>query len=208
MKPSAGKGTQRDQDAIHKLVSKTDWSTLVEGASDFIKQDDRVAIIDTDKLYENLSESKFDLGFWKQLGVRDALRLDYKRFQAPTGQVFGSSSILLDMDSFLAKPNFVEETISYMNESEIPLLAVLGLKLIGQSTQRELLLCGSDRRLVNNMADYLLTNPAAKTAMQSEERPLENDTEALVVRHFQQGNPKASRKQVAPVLLNFFSQDS
>jgi hypothetical protein len=44
--------------------------------------------------------------------------------------------------------------------------------------------------------------------MQSEEKALEKDTGALVVRHFQQGNPKASRKQVAPILLNFFSQES
>lgn len=203
MSPAAGKGTQRDQVAIDELVSKTDWSTL-EG-SHFIKQD---GVIDTDKLYESLRKCKFDLGFWKQLSARDALRLDYKRFQAPMGQVFGSSSILLDMDSLLTKPNFVEETISYMNESEIPLLAILGLKLIGQSTQRELLLCGSDRNLVNNIADYILTNPAAKKAMQSEEKALEKDTGALVVRHFQQGNPKASRKQVAPILLNFFSQES
>ena len=203
MSPAAGKGTQRDQVAIDELVSKTDWSTL-EG-SHFIKQD---GVIDTDKLYESLRKCKFDLGFWKQLSARDALRLDYKRFQAPMGQVFGSSSILLDMDSLLTKPNFVEETISYMNESEIPLLTVLGLKLIGQSTQRELLLCGSDRNLVNNIADYILTNPAAKKAMQSEEKALEKDTGALVVRHFQQGNPKASRKQVAPILLNFFSQES
>ena len=203
MNPAAGKGTPRDQDAINELVSKTDWSTLPGG--DFINQD---GVIDTDKLYEKLSASKFDLDFWKQLSARDTLRLDYKRFLAPTGQVFGSSSILLDVDSFLTKPNVVEETISYMNESEIPLLAVLGLKVIGQFMKRELLLCGSDRSLVNNMADYILTNPAAKMAMQSEEKPVEKDTGALVVRHFQQGNPKASRKQVAPILLNFFSQDS
>jgi exopolyphosphatase len=203
MKPAAGKGTQRDQDAIDTLVSKTDWSSL-EG-NDLIHQN---GVIDTDKLYDKLSKSKFDSDFWEQLSVRDALRLDYKRFEAPTGHVFGSSSVLVDMDALLTKPNFVKETISYIKESEIPLLAVLGLKLIGHSTQRELLLCGSDERLVNDMADYILTNPEAKTAMQSEEKPVEKDTGELVVRQFRQGNQKASRKQVAPVMLNFFSSNS
>lgn len=201
MKPEAGKGTPRDEAAIDTLVRNTDWSTLKNDAG-LIQSDGR---IDTNKLFEVLSESKFDPAFWQGLSVTDALRLDYKRFEAVNGQVFGASSISLNLDSFLSKERLVEEIQSFMKQANVPLLAVLGSQFHNNIPQRELLLCGSDETLVNEMATFLLTRPEA-SAMEATEEPLDvTDTGSLVLRRLRQGNSKASRKQVAPIMLRKFS---
>jgi len=202
MKPEAGKGTARDQAAIGTLVHKTDWSTL-ENKSGLINTDD--GTIDTDNLFDLLSESKYDQEFWRGLSVADALRLDYKRFQSPSGHVFGASSILLEIDAFLSKTDMMEELQSYMEQVGVPLLAVLSSQFKDNAPRREMLLCGSNEKLVNDMTGDLLTSSEA-SIMKTEEVPLgmENGTGALTLKRFRQGNPKASRKQVAPILLNFY----
>jgi exopolyphosphatase len=199
MKPEAHKGTARDQAAIDTLVQDTDWSTLKGGG--LLRED---GVIDTDKLFERLSESKFDVDFWNELNVNDALRLDYKRFEAPTGGVFGDSSILLDIDSFLSKDSLVKEIELYMKQTGIQLLVVLSNRLINNAPRRELLLCGGDEKIVNDMATFLLTSPAANM-MEMEEKNVEIETGPLTLRRFKQHNPKASRKQVAPIMLSFYT---
>ena len=199
MSPTAGKVTPRDQAAIQTLVKGTDWSFLdLELLND--------GVVDTDKLYTRLSESKFDTDFWKSLSVRDALRLDYKQFES-SQHVFGSSSILLDMPSFLSKPNLEEGISAYMKECGISLLVILNARIRNGELEREMLLCG-DQSEVQEMAEYLLTNPGAAEVMQLKEQALRIATTSLTLRHFSQGNSKASRKQVVPVMLNFYDSSS
>lgn len=211
MEPQAGKGTPRDQAAIDTLLQQTNWSTLLDTtsqSSDFIINTESGTTVDTDKLFHLLSDAKFDSDFWRDLSVTDALRLDYKRFQANgNGQdVFGASSIMMSLDSFLSKDHLVQEIKEYMHQVDVPLLAILGFQFQDGATQRELLLCGNDKILVNAMTSFLLTSPKA-SVMQAQQVPMNVKEEAngLVMRQFRQGNPKASRKQVAPIMLSFYS---
>ena len=208
MRPEAGKGTARDQSAIDTLVHETDWSTLATSRNQHDLLDTDSGMIDTDKLFHLLSESKFNVDFWKSLSVKDALRLDYKRFQADGDNAFGASSILLNLDLFLAKDNSIEEIQSFMTQANVPLLAVLSSQFQNNEPRRELLICGTDAKLVDEMASYLLTSEKA-SMMQSEQVPLGIDADgSLAMKRFRQGNPKASRKQVAPILSSFYSSES
>lgn len=211
MKPEAGKGTARDQAAIDKLTRYTDWTTLDSSVDKkvILTNIDGTTIIDTDKLFRLLSDSKYDVDFWKKLCVTDALRLDYKRFQASNDAgVFGASTVLLDLDLFLSKDNLVEQVQSYMKQADIPLLVVMISQFRDNTPRRELLLCGTDDGLVNEMAKFLLTSPDA-SLMQAKAVPLGIDDYAsgpLVMQRLRQGNPKASRKQVAPIMLSFYAK--
>ena len=208
MKPEAGKGTARDQSAIDTLVQETDWSTLATSSNEHDLLDTDSGMIDTDKLFHLLSESKFSVDFWKSLSVKDTLRLDYKRFQVVNENAFGASSILLNLDLFLAKDNLIGDILSFMAQVNIPLLAVLSSQFQNNEPRRQLLLCGTDAKLVEQMAMYLLTSHEA-SMMESEQVPLGiTADESLAMKRFRQGNPKASRKQVAPILSSFYSSES
>ena len=172
------------------------------------------------RLFEFLQNSKFDKTFWNDMNARDALRIDYKRFEpilslSPSGsetkqQPFGLSSVLLDANDMLSKKDFHKTAIEYIQDMEIHFLGVLCMVIVDDKPERELILIGKREKLVD-LTNHLLTD--ASTAF-LDISLIEDDVWAImddgsmdsfVVKRFRQGNPKGSRKQIAPVMLSFFS---
>eukprot|EP00557_Chaetoceros_sp_GSL56_P000115 CAMPEP_0176499302 /NCGR_PEP_ID=MMETSP0200_2-20121128/12853_1 /TAXON_ID=947934 /ORGANISM="Chaetoceros sp., Strain GSL56" /LENGTH=540 /DNA_ID=CAMNT_0017897709 /DNA_START=366 /DNA_END=1988 /DNA_ORIENTATION=+ len=239
MSPEAAKGTARDEAAIEFLTTKTDWNAWINGRTkewkekynflyDTNGQEDGSSssrlLPNRKHLYEYVQNCKFDPNFWTSMSPKDALRMDYKRFEPTFGSMepnkpspslaFGLSSVLLDMSSLLSKPNFFKEAMEYMEQVNVTLLGVLTMTIDNDDTpKREMLLMG-DKKRVHELTDYLLYNDAAAAldiskANDDGDGDDENGTPTIdfahdgtmAAVHLKQGNPKGSRKQVAPVML-------
>ena len=228
MLPAAGKGTQRDEEAIQLLLQHTDWTSYCERVKTnppslvdettmkriFPNIEDGNCMPDRTTLFETLSNAKNDPQFWSELSVNDCLRIDYKKFTVPIKSSqsissIGLSSVLLDMDSLLGKDNFIDDLTSYMPSSRVDLFGIMALNFQDGKPNRELLLTGTDPKIVDSFADYLLNHPDAAFLEISERSECVFDKEASSeiphIRVFKQGNGKGSRKQIAPILLGYAS---
>lgn len=202
MSHSAAKGTLRDQSAIDILVEWTDWSVFSQQSR--VKKFFTDGKPNTKALYDFLTQSKFDINFWMSLSTIDALRLDYKQFTASSGDVFGAASVLLSLSDFLEKPNVEKDLLDYMTSCGIPILAILSMVINDENKpKRGILICGpSGNRMVDSIAAYL-QNSESLLLTEIEDR----STPSLKIRQFAQGNPKASRKQIVPIMMNFYDSD-
>jgi len=214
MNQKAEKGTIRDANAINFLLKNTRWYDLVAPSSP-LNQDVKTLVFphgigtapNQEALYNCLAESKFDRKFWEGLSVRNFLRLDYKRFEGDGQNIFGLSSVLLPMSSFLSKINFMNDTYDFMKKMNISILGVMSIVIVDNEPCRELILLGSNDD-VNHLSDYLLNSDSTTFLDISIKKiTIDNDlnNSNLYWKCFHQGNPKGSRKQLAPALLNFFS---
>jgi exopolyphosphatase len=228
MIPAAGKGTPRDADAIQDLLDNTDWSTISSkkamekwwsGDSSFPPKIDSKP--ETTKIFESLQAAKFDPVFWKNLSIQDALRLDYKQFTVqkdPETNVaaLGASSVLISLDDFSSKEDLYDGIFKYMAEdASVDFLAILFFFIDTQTgaSRRQLVLCGTKAQaeaLVDKISNYLLNDEDCKAMLDL--KPVDggfstcSGNENVVVKSFEQGNAKASRKQVAPLLIKFFEK--
>ena len=145
--------------------------------------------------------------------------------------VLGFSSVLLSWSDFVQKPHLWTQIQHHMNEeAKVHVLIVMLTCSVaendGSSTrlQRELLLCANAKpddetsaAGFTHMMQDLRKNDATEYKLQLAEHP-EADTaapvdkdertakETMTVHLFQQGNAKASRKQVAPILLGILEK--
>eukprot|EP00559_Dactyliosolen_fragilissimus_P001252 CAMPEP_0184864868 /NCGR_PEP_ID=MMETSP0580-20130426/16164_1 /TAXON_ID=1118495 /ORGANISM="Dactyliosolen fragilissimus" /LENGTH=478 /DNA_ID=CAMNT_0027363797 /DNA_START=308 /DNA_END=1744 /DNA_ORIENTATION=+ len=216
MDKSAGKGIPRDAKAIQFLLDSSQWMRLEPGR----KYDELDKIFpngigsqpDCSSLYAFLSQSKFDTVFWDEMSTRDTLRIDYKNFQVDQSTksrvtCFGISSVLLQLDSLVSKEEFHKQLETYMNEeADVPLLVVMAMILRDGKPQRELMLVANDDNLLENLTKFLLFNNSAAFLQLSEVVNRSNTNNINMVR-MNQANSKGSRKQVAPILLEFFSRN-
>ena len=177
MSPKAGKGTKRDQDAIQFLMTNTDWSqsALYEKAPHLLEsqKDDNPLQPHTTKLFDWLSNAKFDPVFWNEMSTTDCLRIDYKGYfksstttttdQDNTLSTFGLSSVLLPLSNLISKPNFTSSVKQFMQDKQITLLGILSCTFDSQSNtpQRSMLLIASNKFVMNSVIDYLLRGPEA-----------------------------------------------
>jgi exopolyphosphatase len=224
MLPSAGKGTARDEDAMQMLTKNTNWTSLETVVPSFVDAttlnrifpNGRNAMPDRMALFEVLSSAKNDPQFWTELSVMDCLRIDYKKFivSPPLGKTvsalsvssIGLSSILVDMDSLLAKDNFQKDLAAFVASSDVDLFGVLALKFHDGIPRRELLLTGSNVDIVDSFSKHLLNHPDAAFLEVTEQKKcstveMDDSIRVKYIRVFRQGNSKGSRKQVAPILL-------
>lgn len=199
MSDSAGKGTPRDQSVINVLVDTTDWTSISQFGSATNLFTSRAP--DTTAFYDFLTQSKFDVDFWRSLSGTDALRLDYKQFTSASGDAFGVASVLLPLADFLEKPRVEDEIKSFMLGCKIPLLVILSMVIEDDEPRRSILVCGPvGNRIVDSMSDFLLTT---ESLFLKEIDGASNA--ALTIRQFTQGNVRASRKQVVPIMLDFYN---
>ena len=208
MNPAAGKGTQRDQATIDALLTKTNWrdGKLTVKEDDHKLWDAETGRPHSSTLFDRLQQAKFDVNFWKTLSVRDALRLDYKEFTPINGVPFGASTVLLDWDSFAEKESFPESIIEYMQDTKVSFLAIMCTFTSSDSDtlNRQLILCSKEMSLIEDMIRYLegLGTDDNLQLLEIKESSLSMDD--LHLRAFDQGKVKASRKQVAPLLIRYF----
>ena len=222
MDPNAGKVTDRDVAAIQTLVRHTDWQDLDQEARTLLD----IGNIDPDpspnltSLFQELQNAKFSPTFWKELSVYDALRLDYKQFSPSClGAVnaLGVSTVLLSRSEFGRKPDILPGICSYMKELQIDLFGIM-FAYSSESVDnpgntvgltRELTLVGSNRLLMNRLIEFLLQEGSLqlKEVPETHATLIENSSDQLTIRSFQQMNSAASRKQVVPLFMKFFEEN-
>eukprot|EP00591_Stephanopyxis_turris_P010278 CAMPEP_0195516064 /NCGR_PEP_ID=MMETSP0794_2-20130614/6911_1 /TAXON_ID=515487 /ORGANISM="Stephanopyxis turris, Strain CCMP 815" /LENGTH=348 /DNA_ID=CAMNT_0040644577 /DNA_START=202 /DNA_END=1244 /DNA_ORIENTATION=+ len=170
MSPQAAKGTHRDEKAIDTLLKCTPWNRLLTTPNEHLshifttvpKNDNQLEALpqpDRVKLHHYLSKSKFDATFWEGMTMRDALRIDYKRFDSSSlspssdgASSFGLSSVLLPLSSLPNKKDWCKQTINFMTkDAKVPLLGVLSMVVVDNVPIRELLLFGTSIELLNDM---------------------------------------------------------
>jgi exopolyphosphatase len=211
MNVNAGKVTKRDIAAIHDLIDHTDWGQLLPETKEqlHITNND---VINTSQLFHTLQNAKFAPEFWNTLSVRDALRLDYKSFTPSSSTTttiskFGISTVLISVKDFLTKHDVMSSIKLFMNEMDIELYGIMFAYTNpiqrGDNLIRELVLIATNVSLVDALIEFLMNDGSLQLIEMSDTCDSNNFT--LHVRFFQQNNHVASRKQVAPLLLKFFT---
>jgi exopolyphosphatase len=189
----AGKVTERDRNAVAFLVNNTEWADSCLPLS--CRSNDGTTP-DLSKVFETLQLAKFDRDFWMALSIRDALRLDYKSFRDNT---FGIATVLISWNDFKEKKNLVAELKSFVDEIQTQLLIVMfGYQDADGRLKRELLLYSRSETTGcrDRVADFLM-------AKNLDLHPINVDDDAQLL-VFVQGNAMASRKQVAPLVGEFY----
>lgn len=197
MDPKIAKGTARDRVVYEDLQRR---------AKDIIK--------DPTAFYNTLVNAKTDISYWRQLLPADALRLDYKRFEKNKGTTseavasstgtdihpFGMSSVLLPVYELLNNEGFADSALEIINQQGLDYLAIMSL--VNQpDPQREIAIVSESPEVLKGVCTTLLggepslslsagEHPASQTLLQR----------GLYIQWYNQGNIKASRKQVAPIL--------
>lgn len=191
LKGEAGKVTDRDRAAVSFLLKETDWNQSRLPSN--CMGDGPVP--DTSKIFDALQGAKFDRDFWMSLSVRDALRLDYKSFQ---DNLFGISSVLMAWDDFKDMDELISGMNSFLGDCKTSVLIVmLASQASGGTLKRELVLYSSDTAEADRIANFLESSELAL-------RQVPTAPDEMIV--YDQGNAKASRKQVAPLIQSFFDE--
>jgi len=204
LSPKAGKVTPRDEAAVQALLDRTTWSELHLPKEILAKEDDKP---DPTKLFDILQNQKFHPDFWNSLTLLQALKLDFKSFEIAPPRSFGVASVLQTMTDFMEKHNWMNSTDDSTCHEFITSFEVFAIMFFsfsnsaGEDTgpQRQLALLAKSEESLEEAADFL----KQQTALQLEEVKRSNFDHMYLI-CFKQGNCKASRKQVAPILMNYF----
>ena len=209
---SLGKVTERDREAVDDLLANTDWKSAVQ--SSHIRIDDNGVIkVDSNELFDNLQLAKYDPKYWNEFTVLRALASDYKHF-GDEGErnesEFGIASILMRGEDFMKKEEFNKATLEFMRVSQI---SFLGISFVFYDELRvlhkQLAFISSDanfplREFVNSL---LVSDEYRNVDLQLVEVPhltRMDRTELMQILFFDQENPTPSRKQIGPMLEDYF----
>lgn len=215
MAPAAGKVTERDTAAIQSLLQHTTWTDLNDDAKQVLQLEGEThGRPRTTAFFNALQNAKFAPEFWRSLSVRDALRLDYKHYYKFTtaigsdraGDSFGISTVLMSCADFQTKPHLQQGILDYLTEMNVGMLGIM-LAFTNNKTgglHRELMLCSNVSTLpLQTMAKFLHASSLQLTEIPGSSLIA---TDGLRCMSFIQENTKASRKQVAPIFLQYFEK--
>eukprot|EP00533_Pseudo-nitzschia_delicatissima_P015594 CAMPEP_0197268614 /NCGR_PEP_ID=MMETSP1432-20130617/4281_1 /TAXON_ID=44447 /ORGANISM="Pseudo-nitzschia delicatissima, Strain UNC1205" /LENGTH=446 /DNA_ID=CAMNT_0042733685 /DNA_START=135 /DNA_END=1475 /DNA_ORIENTATION=+ len=221
MSPKAGKGTPRDAAMIQKIMDDTDWAEL--------NLPDEIVAIDEDgkkssfpdptKLFNKLQDAKFSPEFWNGLTAEQAIRMDFKSFSIPADgsssmSSLGMGSVLLEMGHFFDKhgsTTSLEDTMARIIKEDDSELLVLMFTTFGPGDQRrrQIAIASYDKPTLDKLIEYLTiganTTPDLELEVVAREDAKVDENSLYIVR-MEQGNVAASRKQVAPILMEFFQK--
>jgi inorganic pyrophosphatase/exopolyphosphatase len=209
MDPLVAKGTPRDEKALNDLSN-------------------RVMMIDKTMLYQLLSGCKTDLSFWLSLSAADAMRLDYKEFFADRSKTkfkVGMSAVLLPIARFFEKADMLESVGAMFQNSDLDYFVVMTFTnepapkrevavFAKVSTALEklnsFLLCGEE---ITPTSSNSSSNSTSSLGSRQFEFSLREDpvfsnspVSELVWSVYDQGNIKYSRKQFAPLFLEYLNK--
>jgi len=193
LSPAAGKVTERDVQAVERLQQTTDYSALPDEVVSTFVQGDKV---NTDLLFQKLQDAKFDPSFWRKLSVRDALRLDYKQYD----HKMGIASCLLSLEDWNLKTDIAQGIDGFMKGNDLVCLIIMlafsnPTKDDGDSPlRRQLALFHRDESELQALIVHLQNTDLRLSPLKS-----------AYGANFDQGNSKASRKVLAPILLDYFA---
>ena len=186
------------------------------------------------KWFETLQEEKFSPEFWNQLTAYDCLALDYKSFTTTASSSttsysdisFGMASILTPLSNFFTKSNMEDDILQFFNDQNdnIKVLVIMSCTSDTNSgkLQRELAVVTTKENtsIFDSVLDYLQSSDSGKS-LQLEPLDLVQGADVdescaastmitkngLKVISMKQLNIGMSRKQVAPILLDFFGNE-
>lgn len=223
MSPEAGKGTPRDAVAIQKIMDETDWAEL-ELPDEIVTVDEdgkKGSAPDTTKLFNKLQDAKFSPEFWNGLTAEQAIRMDFKSFSIPTAisssttSSLGIGSILLEMGHFFdMHSSSLESTIAQILHEDNSELLVLMFNTFGSGDQRrrQIAFASYDKPILEKLIDYLTVDTITTPDLDLEilgrkiAKGADGTEENLFIVNMEQRNIAASRKQVAPILMEFFQK--
>lgn len=209
MSPQAGKVTDRDRKAVQQLLQGTDWKGLSHKAQATLHVDTTTGQPDTTAFFDALQNAKFDIDFWKGLMVRDALRLDYKTFGSKIP--FGVSTVLMPMEEFFHKHGLVSGIFEYMQDNQISLLGIMFAYVNERGHLcRQLALCATEGFSLEPLVEFMTSDKYDGESLELSEMDVRwneaSSHDGLHARFFAQGNSKSSRKQIVPIMLDFFGE--
>jgi len=208
---TAGKVTDRDRKVIQYLLQETDWTLFHSTYPQLFDRNETTTIQpNTTLVYNWLSNAKFDIKFWKKLSGHDCLRIDYKNFIASSPKAsiskVGLSSILLPLDDFMSKSDLISSMESFMQKHQISLLGVMSCIIENDTPIRSMVFFSKDLFLMKSLEKFFMENTQA-SSLECHKQDSSVKIGEFHVQTFAQGNPKGSRKQVAPILLEFLNQN-
>jgi exopolyphosphatase len=225
MSPKAGKGTPRDAAAIQRIMDDTDWTQLTLPEEILAIDDDgkKSSVPDPTKLFDKLQDAKCSPEFWNGLTAEQAIRMDFKSFSIPASadspsttsakSSLGIGTILLKMDDYLDQHGIgLLETMGRVIEEDQSEMLGLMFSNFGNGGQksRQIALASYDKSTLDDLVDYLTidttTTPDLKLEILDRENGIVGNGETLHMIRMEQRNVKASRKQVAPILMEFFQK--
>ena len=202
---STGAGTDRDAAALEALLHNPD---LLNNCWD------------RDEISSTLRGAKSSPAFWGALTASQCLVIDYKEFSCGDSKenkkenTFGMSTIACRLEEFCSKDGCYRDMVEYLRgpslradeHCSLDLLAVMSSFVDEKgSYTRELLIASMDERRLDSVNEYLV---ATEPVMELEVLALSPPPSGLHVRAYTQGNIKASRKQVAPLLKKYYDSTS
>lgn len=205
LSPTAGKVTPRDLEAVEILQTETDWSKLELPAE--LVVNGATGSPDPNLLFDTLQNQKFKSEFWDGLTALQALKLDYKSFNVDgddrlgNRSAFGISSVLQSMSAFLKKPN-IWKCISDEYFPAVQVFVIMFMTVTNDIPTRQIVLSSPDQTLIDSLVDFMKEDGSMQIEVIDQTK--DKKTGLFVVK-VEQGNSKASRKQVAPIFMNFFS---
>ena len=210
LSPEVGKVTQRDRDAVANLLENTDWGDLPEKT--------QVALgmglssePDPEAVFEMLQGAKYDSSFWRSLSVRDALRYDYKEYSPDGHQTFGVSTVLMPLQDFFHKDDVAMGVLEYMDEIDADFLGIMFAFEDDGRLKRQLALCGRNGFPLKDVDAFLHRSGYYHDLLDLKEIKdislLEGDP-GLSLQFFNQRDVVPSRKQIGPILIEFFESAS
>ena len=203
MSEKVGKGTPRDLVALQQLLDDTDW-TQIKLPDEILLGNNSINRPDRTKFFNHLQDLKFSSEFWNGLTSEQAIRMDYKSFST-----FGLSSILLDMTDFFNnnKESILPSVEKVIRENQLELFGMMFCTDDDDNKfKRELAFVSTNKVDMDQLVKYLTegnTTPNLQVEVVHEEE-VKTATTTLYIVRMKQGNVKASRKQVAPILSEFF----
>lgn len=205
---SVGKVTDRDRDAVSDLILHSDWSNAMP-SSYLHHEDNGDFTIDTDELFKKLQHAKYDPMFWDKLSVVRALGYDYKEEGHKTR--FGISSILMPGLGFMNKERFYNSTLTFMESKRIQFLGIMFAFYEEDVFHRQLAFVSADQTVaIHELAGSILASSAYNYVdLQLEEVHLPDElyrSPKLQIRLYDQNNVVPSRKQIGPMLEDYFDE--
>ncbi|KAL3887239.1 hypothetical protein ACJMK2_027186 [Sinanodonta woodiana] len=176
---AAGKLTQRDEAVLQRL----------EG----VLQD-----VNGDQLYEDIQMAKCDLS---GLTTMEILEKDIKMVSG-TSMTVAMSSVSVDIQELLSRDGLTSDLETFCQQMGCPVLVVMSITVADEdNTNRQLAVFSTNRIFREQICDVLdlSTNPNLQL------EPVAVSLENISI--FRQGNVKASRKKVLPVIKAFLNGD-
>jgi len=198
---------------MKRILNETDWAQL-SLPDEIVSIDGRAP--DPTKLFDRLQNAKFSPEFWNGLTAEQAIRMDFKSFSIPAASVdssaatssLGLGSILLEMDHYCSahKDTLAETMARVMDEDQSELLGLLFNTFgSGDQRRRQIALASYDKATLDDLVEHLITETNLDIEVLPRDDGKINGNDLYIVR-MEQGNITSSRKQVAPILMEYFKK--